>query len=77
MLAVPSVTMHGLGAEDGLHQRPAGAQSDPTRRHVPEGGAGGEQEELPEESSSSGGPGGVAEGETDANMSDAHVHGVK
>lgn len=55
--------MHGLRAEDGFHQRSAGAQSDPTRRHVPEGGAGGEQEELPEESSSSGDFGGVAESE--------------
>ena len=56
--------MHGVGAEDGLHQRSAGAQSDPTWRHVPEGGAGGEQEELPEESCSSGEPGRGAEGET-------------
>lgn len=61
--ALLSVTMHGLGAEDGVHQRSAGAQSDPTWRHVPEGGAGGEQEELPEESASSGGAGGVTEGE--------------
>lgn len=56
--------MHGLGAEDGLFQRSAGAQSDPTWRHVPEGGAGGEPEELPEESSAPGGPGGDAQGET-------------
>ena len=63
MRAVLSVTMHGLRAEDGLHQRAAGAQSDPTWRHVPEGGAGGEQEELPEESSSYGGSGRVPEGE--------------
>lgn len=62
--AAPSATMHGLRAEDGLQQRSAGAQSDPTRRLVPEGGAGGEQEELPEESSPHGGAGGVAEGET-------------
>lgn len=62
--AVPSVTMHGLGAEDGVYQRSAGAQSDPTWRHVPEGGAGGEQEELPEESSPPGGAGGDTEGET-------------
>lgn len=26
---VPSVAMHGVGAEDGVHQRPAGARSDP------------------------------------------------
>lgn len=63
-LVVPSATMHGVGAEDGLHQRSAGAQSDPTWRHVPEGGDGGEPEELPEESSSPGGAGGVTEGET-------------
>lgn len=62
--ALLSVTMHGLRAEDGVYQRSAGAQSDPTWRHVPEGGAGGEQEELPEESSSSRGAGGVTEGET-------------
>lgn len=62
--AALSATMHGLRAEDGLQQRSAGAQSDPTRRLVPEGGAGGEQEELPEESSAHGGAGGVAEGET-------------
>lgn len=55
--------MHGLGAEDRFHQCPAGAQSDPTWRHVPEGGAGGEQEELPEESCPSGGSGRVTEGE--------------
>lgn len=63
-MTVTSVTMHGLRAEDWLHQRSAGAQSDPTWRHVPERGAGGEQEELPEESSSPGEPGGVTEGET-------------
>lgn len=62
-LVVPSVTMHGVGAEDGLHQRSAGAQSDPTWRHVPAGGDGGEPEELPKESTSPGGPGGVTEGE--------------
>lgn len=56
--------MHGVGAEDGLHQRPDGAQSDPTWRHVPQGGAGGEPEELPEEGSPPGGAGRVAEGET-------------
>lgn len=55
--------MHGLGAEDGLHQRSAGAQSDPTWGHVLEGGAGGEQEELPEESCPPGGSGRVTEGE--------------
>lgn len=55
--------MHGLRAEDGFYQRSPGAQSDPTRRHVPKGGAGGEQEELPEKSPSSGGSGRVAEGE--------------
>lgn len=56
--------MHGLGAEDRVYQRSAGAQSDPTWRHVSEGGTGGEQEELPEESTSSGGSGRVTEGET-------------
>lgn len=66
--AVPAVTMHGVGAEDGVHQRPAGAQSDPTRGHVPERGAGGEQEELPEESSSPGGSGRVPEGETPVSL---------
>jgi len=59
-----SAAMHGVGAEDGLHQRSAGAQSDPAWRHVPEGGAGGEPEGLPEESSPSGGAGRVSEGET-------------
>lgn len=58
-----SVAVHGDGAEDGLHQRSAGAQSDPAWRHVPERGAGGQQEELPEESSSSGGSGRISEGE--------------
>lgn len=62
-MAVLSVTMHGLRAEDGVYQRSAGAQSDPTWRHIPEGGAGGEQEELSEESAPPGGAGGVAEGE--------------
>lgn len=62
--AVPSVAMHGLRTEDGVRQRSAGAQSDPTWRHVPEGGAGGEPEDLPEESSSFGGSGRVTEGET-------------
>lgn len=55
--------MHGLRAEDGVYRRSAGAQSDPTWRHIPEGGAGGEQEELSEESAPPGGAGGVAEGE--------------
>lgn len=40
--ALCSVTMHGVGAEDRFYQRSPGARSDPTRRHVPEGGAGGE-----------------------------------
>lgn len=65
--------MHGLRAEDGVYQRAAGAQSDPTWRHIPEGGAGGEQEELSEESAPPGGAGGGAEGECncrdDAQMS--------
>lgn len=56
--------MHGLGAEDGLQQRSAGAQPDPAWGLVPQGGAGGEQEELQEESSAHGGAGGGAEGES-------------
>lgn len=59
---VPSVTMHGLRAEDGVHERPAGAQPDPTWRHLPEGGAGGEQEDLSEKSSTVGGSGWVTAG---------------
>lgn len=55
--------MHGVGAEDRLQQRSAGAQPDPAWRLVSQGGAGGEQEELPEESSAHGGAGGGAEGE--------------
>lgn len=68
LIAVPSVAMHGLGAEDGVHQRPARAQPDPTRRRVPEGGAAGEQEELPEESSPAGGAGRVSEGEASGRL---------
>lgn len=56
--------MHGLGAEGGLQQRSAGAQPDPTRRLVSQGGAEGEQEELPKEGSAYGGAGGGTEGET-------------
>ena len=58
------VTMHGLRAEDRVHERPAGAQPDPTWRHLPEGGAGGEQEDLSEKSCATGGSGGVAAGES-------------
>ena len=72
--AVPSVTMHGVGAEDGLHQRSAGAQSDPAWRHVPAGGDGGEPEELPEESASPGGAGGVTEGEGRITLTPENVH---
>lgn len=60
----PSVAVHGLRAEEGLHQRPAGAQSHPAWRHTPEGGAGGEPQELPEESCSPGAVGGLSEGQT-------------
>lgn len=56
--------MHGLGAEGGLQQRSAGAQPDPTRRLVSQGGAGGEQEELPKEGPAYGGAGGDAKGDT-------------
>lgn len=66
--------MHGVGAEDGLHQRSAGAQSDPAWRHVPAGGDGGEPEELPEESASPGGAGGVTEGEGRITLTPENVH---
>lgn len=62
------VTVHGLGAEDGVYQRSAGAQSDPTWRHLPERGAGGEQEELSEKSSPAGVSGRITEGETGKNI---------
>lgn len=60
----PSVAVHGVRAEEGLHQCPAGAQSHPAWRHTPEGGAGGEPQELPEESCSPGAVGGLSEGQT-------------
>lgn len=59
----PAAPVHGVGAEEGLHQRPPGAQPHPARRHTPEGGAGGEPEELPEEGRPPGAAGGVAEGQ--------------
>lgn len=63
-MSSPPVTMHGLGAEVGVHQRSAGAQSDPTWRHIPERGAGGEQEELSEKSFKAGGSSRLTEGKT-------------
>lgn len=62
--AALTAAVHGVGAEDGLQQRSAGAQPDPARRLLSQGGAGGEQEELPEEGAAHGGAGGGAEGET-------------
>lgn len=60
----PPVTLPGVRAEEGLHQRSSGAQSPPAWRHTPEGGAGGEPQELPEEGRPPGAAGGVFEGQS-------------
>lgn len=63
LFLTPAVTLPGLRAEEGLQQRPAGAQSHPGGRRAPEGGAGGEPEGLPEEGRPPGAAGGVSEGQ--------------